>query len=285
MPLLSLITPVLPRASEWLTDAWRSLDRQRMPPGWDWEFLLQIDGEGELAADLPRNDPRIRVARNDRSIGPAMSRNMALGRASGQLVKPLDADDMLPPDTLAREVDVFLRFPETGWVVSKTLDLRPDGTTIPNPLGMAPVEGPLQPGVVFDTVQAWEQHPGYPPPPTRGAGSEPDSWWAEVIRDRTERGLQSAPLHPAAMMARTNLVVMLGGWPGLWSSEDWGLLLALETVSPGHFLSAPGLLYREWPESLRASAKPADPQVDRTHQHLNRTRILELRRWVGDSAT
>ena len=280
MPLLSVITCVLPQASAWLADAWRSLDSQSLPPGWEWELLLQIDGEGELESDIPENDPRIRAARNTRSLGPAMSRNMALSRASGSLVKPLDADDMIPPGTLAREVDVFVRFPEIGWLVSKTLDFRPDGTTIPNPLGIEPTEGPLREGVVFDTVMACEQHPDYPPPPTRGSGAEPNPWWAKVIHERTERGLESAPLHPAAIMARTNLVVMLGGWPGVWSSEDWGLLLALEAVAKGYFLSTPGLLYREWPESLTAQARQPNSCVDRIHQHLNRARVEELRRWV-----
>lgn len=281
MPLLSVITCVLPGSSAWLRDAWRSLESQSLPIGWDWELLVQIDGEGALESDLPENDSRIRVARNTRSIGPAMSRNMALGRASGSLIKPLDADDVLPPGTLARELDVFIQFPETGWVVSKTLDLRPDGTTVPNPLGMEPNEGPLSEGVVMETVLAWERHPGYPPPPTSRTDSEPNPWWVNVIEERAALGLQSAPLHPAAIMARTDLVVMLGGWPGVWSSEDWGLLLALEAVSGGHFLRTPGLLYRAWPESLTASGKPEDPQIDRIHQHFNRARVEELRRWAA----
>lgn len=277
MPLISVITCVLPRTSEWLAEAWRSLQSQSLPAGWDWEFLLQIDGQGELTSDIPEHDSRIHVFRNPKSLGPAMARNMALGRASGEFIKPLDADDMLPPGALAREVDVFIRYSQIGWVVSKTLDLRPDGTTVPNPLGMGPAEGPLGAGVIWDTILAWENHPGYPPD-RPGNRSEPDPWWAAVIQERTEQGLQSAPLHPNALMVRTGVLMMLGGWPGVYSGEDTALLLALEAVAPGYFVGAPGLLYREWPDSFRGTGVPNDPQIAKGHRRLMMSRVEELRR-------
>ena len=199
--MVSVITCVLPRASEWLAETWYSLESQTLPDGWAFEFLVQIDGEGELKSAIPENDPRIHISRNPRPFGPAIARNMALGRASGVLVKPLDADDMLPPGTLSREIDVLDRFPDTGWVISKTLDLRPDGTTVGNPLGIEPIEGPLSAGVILDTKLFFENHPEYPPP--RGANrSEPSPWWTAVIGERTAQGLESAPEKAAAELER-----------------------------------------------------------------------------------
>ena len=279
--MVSVITCVLPRASEWLAETWNSVESQILPDGWAFEFLVQIDGEGELKSAIPENDPRIHISRNPRPFGPAIARNMALGRASGVLVKPLDADDMLPPGTLSREIDVLDRFPDTGWVISKTLDLRPDGTTVGNPLGIEPIEGPLSAGVILDTKLFFENHPEYPPP--RGASrSEPSPWWTAVIRERTAQGLESAPVHPTAIMARKDLVVMLGGWPGVWSGEDTALLLNLEAVSPGYFLSTPGLLYREWPDSFRYTLMPSDDvesKYNEDQRHLMLARVEELRRW------
>ncbi|QEV39866.1 hypothetical protein CP978_16030 [Streptomyces nodosus] len=39
----------------------------------------------------------------------------------------------------------------------------------------------------------------------------------------------------------------LGGWMALPSSEDTGLLMALNAVSTGWFIEECGLLYRKWP--------------------------------------
>ena len=60
-------------------------------------------------------------------------------------MKVLDADDQLTPGQLAREVAVFRRHPEVGWLTAAALDLLPDGRCVApqedGPEGAIPIGG------------------------------------------------------------------------------------------------------------------------------------------------
>jgi hypothetical protein len=64
-----------------------------------------------------------------RPLGQSIARTYALSRAVGEYVKVLDSADQLTPGTLAREIDVLERYPDTGWTTCRVLDIHPDGTT------------------------------------------------------------------------------------------------------------------------------------------------------------
>lgn len=233
---MSVITTVLPAKSDHLEQAWLSLREQSLPKDWSWEWILQFDGPEPLRWEQP-DDDRIRVQRSDRTWGPAISRNLGLGRASGSLVKVLDADDMLSEGQLGREVGVFGNHTNVGWVTSRALDLLPDGQLA----GFAgdPDEGVLQRGSIVD-------------------------YW----RDNDNR----ACVHPATLTMRSSLLLALGGWMALPSSEDTGLLLALNTVADGYFLGTPGLYYRKWPKQLTAEDGHRDPE-----SRARRFRLIDKR--------
>ena len=61
---------------------------------------IQAEMDREVAAMLPE-DPRISPGTGRRG-GECVTRTMCLSRAEGDLIKVLDADDMLAPGTLAR---------------------------------------------------------------------------------------------------------------------------------------------------------------------------------------
>lgn len=208
--LISVITPVFGRSIEFLSDAYRSLAKQEMPAGWEWQWLVQEDGQtGEVAAALP-TDCRIRPGVGRRG-GPGVARTLALARAEGSLIKVLDADDQLTDGTLRRDIEALSRYPKSGWTTSRVLDLMPDGSTQGFPGD--PPAGPIQRKAVFEY------------------------WTAHNYR---------ASVHPATLCIRHDLVLALGGWMALPASEDTGLLMAADAVSPGYFISEPGLLYRKW---------------------------------------
>jgi glycosyltransferase involved in cell wall biosynthesis len=219
MPLVSVITPVLPAHSAWLPDTWHSLRQQEAEEEypWDWEWLVQRDGQDPLQEPLP-DDSRIRQKANPVAFGPAPARTLALARARGSLVKVLDADDQLTPGQLAREVAVFRRHPEVGWLTAAALDLLPDGRCI---------------------ASGWEAP----------EGAIPIGWLADWWRQHGRR----LPVHPASLCVRSELLRALGGWMALPASEDTGLLLALNAVAKGWHLGQTGLLYRKWPSQLTAS--------------------------------
>ncbi|MBT9566874.1 MAG: glycosyltransferase [Thiobacillus sp.] len=54
-------------------------------------------------------DPRIRYLKNERNLGPEGNWNRCLEEARGALFKLLPQDDLIYPDTLARQVDILER--------------------------------------------------------------------------------------------------------------------------------------------------------------------------------
>lgn len=209
--LVTVITAVHGPSAEYLADAYKSLLEQDLPDGWDWQWVIQEDSETDDVAPHVPDDARISFGQG-RHGRAGMARTMGLSRATGQFVKVLDADDMLPPGTLARDLAVLTSRPDVAWTTSRVLDLLPDGSTVG--FDQDPPAGPVERGEVLA------------------------HWKAHDFR---------AQVHPATLCVRRDLLLALGGWMALPASEDTGLLLALNAVSRGWFIEDTGLLYRKWP--------------------------------------
>ncbi|MFF1792722.1 glycosyltransferase [Kitasatospora sp. NPDC058263] len=209
--LVTVITAVHGPSAEYLADAYKSLLEQDLPDGWDWQWVIQEDGETDDVAPHVPDDARISFGQG-RHGRAGMARTMGLSRATGQFVKVLDADDMLPPGTLARDLAILTSRPDVAWTTSRVLDLLPDGSTVG--FDQDPPAGPIERSEVLE------------------------HWKADDFR---------AQVHPATLCVRRDLLLALGGWMALPASEDTGLLLALNAVSRGWFIPDTGLLYRKWP--------------------------------------
>ena len=71
----------------------------------DWEIVAVDDGSRDGTwAILDTAGPRVRAVRNETARGPAAARNIALAQARGELVAFLDADDLLLPSYLERQI-------------------------------------------------------------------------------------------------------------------------------------------------------------------------------------
>jgi hypothetical protein len=81
-----------------------------------------------------------------------------------------------------------------------------------------------------------------------------------------------APVHPATLCMRRDLLLALSGGMALPASEDTGLLIAASVVSDGYFIAEPGLHYRKWPGQMTGQAAHRDPA-----EHAARMRIIEAR--------
>lgn len=221
--LISVVTAVHAPGAHFLPEAYRSLAEQRLPAGWQWEWVVQEDGRsGEVRPHLP-DDPRISFGQG-RTGRAGVARTLALSRARGAYVKVLDADDLLTPGALARDLAALDGHPELGWAACRALDLLPDGSR-----------------AGFDTD---------PPAGVIERGTVLAHWKARAHR---------APVHPATLFVRRELLLALGGWMALPASEDTGLLLALDAVSRGWFTAETGLLYRKWPGQVTGHAAHSDP--------------------------
>ncbi|MEU8215662.1 glycosyltransferase [Micromonospora taraxaci] len=221
--LVSVITPVHAPSIEHLAGAYESLAKQEMPDGWDWEWLVQEDGQTGALVDALPDDPRISLG-TGRPGGPGVARTLALSRVSGQLIKVLDADDQLTPGALARDIAAFDAHSQIGWTTSRVLDLLPDGSTA-----------------------GWDKDPAGG---VIDRGSVLTFWKANEYR---------ASVHPATLCLRRDLVFALGGWMALPASEDTGLLLAANAVTAGYFTREYGLLYRKWPGQVTSQAAHREP--------------------------
>jgi glycosyltransferase involved in cell wall biosynthesis len=213
---IDVVTAVHPPAARYLADAYKSLCAQGLPDGWDWHWIIQEDGRSDAVRPYVPDDPRVTFTQG-RPGGPGVARTMALAHAAGPYVKVLDADDQLTPGALARDLALLEADPGLGWATSRVLDLLPDGSTAG--FDQDPADGPIERGAV---VAHWKAH----------------DFRAQV--------------HPATLFVRRDLLLALGGWMALPASEDTGLLLALNTVSRGHFTRKYGLLYRKWEGQMTA---------------------------------
>jgi glycosyltransferase involved in cell wall biosynthesis len=64
------------------------------------------DATAEVVAEVARHDPRVRLIRSPRNLGPAGARNLGLEAACGRWVALLDADDAYQPRRLERLLDL-----------------------------------------------------------------------------------------------------------------------------------------------------------------------------------
>jgi glycosyltransferase involved in cell wall biosynthesis len=244
--VISVLTAAYQPVPDYLRAAYDSLADQELPAGWEWQWVVQEDGQtGDVAAMLP-DDPRISPGAGRRG-GECVTRTMCLSRAEGELIKVLDADDILTPGTLAREIAVLSANPDVGWTTCRVLDLLPDGTTAG--FDLDPPEGRIEPGSVLE------------------------HWRAHDYR---------APVHPVTLCMRRELALALGGWMALPASCDTGLLLAASAVSAGYFIATTGLLYRKWPGQLTSQPEHNDPAERQARMRIIGQRATELRKlWVS----
>jgi glycosyltransferase involved in cell wall biosynthesis len=115
--LLSVVMPTHNRASR-LERAARSVLEQQ---GADVELVIvddaSSDGTPEVA-DRLADDKRVRLVRNDRSLGPGGTRNRGISASSGDLLSFCDDDDTWMPGAAAAVVERFEQDPGAGVVTS-----------------------------------------------------------------------------------------------------------------------------------------------------------------------
>ena len=114
-PRISIITPVLNAGTD-LERALASVAAQRRD---DVEVVCVDDGSTDpatiAALDAAAKRPGVTVHRTP-NLGPSAARNFAIEHARGIYVLPLDADDWLAPDYLAKTVPVLDAEPDVGIV-------------------------------------------------------------------------------------------------------------------------------------------------------------------------
>lgn len=109
-PAISIIMPVF-RDKEFVAEAMDSILAQDFT---NFELIVIDDCGEDGAMDVVRSydDPRIRVFRNAVNSGPAVSRNVGLDNAKGEILACMDADDIVERDWLSKQYAEMLKNPE-----------------------------------------------------------------------------------------------------------------------------------------------------------------------------
>lgn len=114
-PAVSVIVPTY-NYGRFIGQALESLRAQTLP---DWECVVVDDGStddtAEVVAGFAARDPRIRYLPQP-NRRQAAARNNGLGHSTGRYVQFLDADDLIEPRKLERQVEYLERRPEVGVV-------------------------------------------------------------------------------------------------------------------------------------------------------------------------
>lgn len=115
-PLVTLGLPLF-NPGPFLTWAIRSIFAQSYP---HWELLVVDDGctDGSLDRVERIQDPRVRVFSDGQNRGLPYRLNQILSLASGELIARMDADDLMHPDRLEKQVEFLLQNPEVDAVTT-----------------------------------------------------------------------------------------------------------------------------------------------------------------------
>jgi len=103
-PLVSILIPAF-NAQKWITDTLRSAISQTWEPK---EIIVVDDGSTDRTLEIARmfEPDGVRVV-TQKNQGAAAARNSAFSLSRGDYIQWLDADDLLAPDKIARQMEMF----------------------------------------------------------------------------------------------------------------------------------------------------------------------------------
>jgi GT2 family glycosyltransferase len=166
----------------------------------DWELLAADDGSSDGTWELLQQavGPNVHCLRRESAGGPALARNLALANATGEFVVFLDADDLLLPRYLERQLDCYEAAARGG---------RPE-------VGLVACDAQIVIGAEYAPHTHLERIPDRYAPLT------------------LERVLRGNPIHVACLVPAA--VGEAVGWfdPELFGTEDFGLWIKI--LEAGH---------------------------------------------------
>lgn len=111
-PKVSVLMPVY-NAASCIGDALQSILRQTLK---EFEVIIIDDGSTDNTADiiLSFEDPRVRVLRLGRNVGPINAANLGLGEVNAPYIIRMDADDISMPERFEKQYHFMEQHQDTG---------------------------------------------------------------------------------------------------------------------------------------------------------------------------
>src|SRR5580765_3587457 len=116
-PLVSILMPAY-NAEEWISESIESALAQT----WDNTEIIVVDdgsSDGTLAVAQRYASPNVTVTTQPNQ-GAAATRNKAFSLCKGEYIQWLDADDILAPDKVARQLDALAQHPSQRTLLSSS---------------------------------------------------------------------------------------------------------------------------------------------------------------------
>lgn len=102
--LVSIITPTF-NSAKYIAETIQSLQNQTYS---NWEMIIVDDASTDetvtIIEKIQQNEPRIILIRQPKNVGPAISRNKGIQKASGKYMTFLDADDIWFEDFIENSI-------------------------------------------------------------------------------------------------------------------------------------------------------------------------------------
>ena len=106
--LISIITPSY-NSSRFILDTYKSIQSQTYE---NWEWLItddcSTDNSYSLMVEISRRDKRVKLHRNKKNLGAALSRNSSISRAEGEFLAFIDSDDLWNKNKLKKQFNFML---------------------------------------------------------------------------------------------------------------------------------------------------------------------------------
>lgn len=123
-PLVSIIVPVYNAQST----IGETLDSILAQTYGNLEIIVVDDGSTDETAQIVRcYEPRVLYSYQKNSGGASVPRNTGIERSSGEFLCFIDADDLMLPDRIARQIDFMERYPSVGTVFCDYRNYYADG--------------------------------------------------------------------------------------------------------------------------------------------------------------
>ena len=128
-PLVSIITPNY-NCGKFIALTIESVLAQTYT---NWEMIIQddcsTDNSYEIACRYAKADPRIKVFRNGKNSGAALTRNYAIEVSQGEYLAFLDSDDIWFPEKLEKQID-FMQKNNCDFVFSEYEQIGEDNESL-----------------------------------------------------------------------------------------------------------------------------------------------------------
>jgi glycosyltransferase involved in cell wall biosynthesis len=123
MPLVSVVVPAYNAAAHLA----ETLDSVLAQTHRELDVIVVDDGSTDATPRVAARYPHVRYVRQD-NRGVSAARNHGFRLARGEYVAFLDADDVWSPHMIAAQLDIFRRYPESGFVAADGIQFDDRGT-------------------------------------------------------------------------------------------------------------------------------------------------------------